>query len=130
MPPTRKLPTEKRSVQSHCKNQQLSQAIHRCNGGFHKTLYNHKRSFTKRNYSTNTSLSTHIWRQKDVKISPIITGELLKLVPARKCLLCLYEKLAILTYPSQNTLLSKKLEILFKCRHENKYLLSNFDPYT
>ena len=30
----------------------------------------------------------------------------------KKCLLCLYEKLAIITYPSQNTLQNKKCEIL------------------
>ena len=56
-------------------------------------IYNHKLSFTNRNY------------------------------------LCLHEKLAIITHPSQNTMLNKKPEILSKCRHENKHL-SNFDLYT
>ena len=36
----------------------------------------------------------------------------------------------IITYPSQNTLLNKKSEILSKCRHENKHLLSHFNPFT
>ena len=75
---------------------------------------NHKLSFTNRNYSTNTSLSTHIWRLKDMNISPTITFEILKLAPAdnkisKTCLLCLHEKLAIITHPSQNTLLNKKI---------------------
>ena len=35
----------------------------------------------------------------------------------KKCLLCLHEKLAIITYLSQNTLLNKKSEILSKCKH-------------
>ncbi len=48
----------------------------------------------------------------------------------KKCLLYLHEKLAIITQPSQNTLLNKKSEILSKCRHENKLLLSHFDPFT
>ena len=46
----------------------------------------------------------------------------------KKCLLFLHEKLVIVTYPSQNTLQNKKSEILSKCRHENKNLLSHFDP--
>ena len=48
----------------------------------------------------------------------------------KKCLLCHHEKLAIITYPSQNTLLNKKSEILSKFKYENKHLLSHFDPYT
>ena len=53
MPPTRKQPKEKHSVQSHSKNEQLSQAVHRYNGGYLKQgMYNHKLSFTNRNYST------------------------------------------------------------------------------
>ena len=45
-------------------------------------IYNHKLSFTNRNYSTNTSLSIYIWRLKDMNISRTITWEILKLVPA------------------------------------------------
>ena len=45
-------------------------------------------------------------------------------------LLYLHEKLAIITHPSQNTLLNRKSEILSKYRRENKHLLSHFDPYT
>ena len=48
----------------------------------------------------------------------------------KKYLLCLTEKLAIITHPSQNTLLNKKSEILSKRRDENKHLLSHFDTYT
>ena len=39
----------------------------------------------------------------------------------KKCPLCLHEKLAIITYSSQNTLLNKKSEILSKCWHENVF---------
>ena len=45
----------------------------------------------------------------------------------KKCLLCLHEKLAIITHPSQNTQLNKKSE---KSRHEVKHLLSHFDQCT
>ena len=136
MPPTRKLLIEKHSVQSHCKKQQLSQAVHWCNRGYHKKgIYNHKLSFSNRNYSTNTSLFTHVWHLKDMNISLTITREILKLAPtycktSKICLLCHYEKQAIITHPSQNTLLIKKYEVLTKCRHENKHLLSHFIQYT
>ena len=45
-------------------------------------IYNHKISFSNRNYSTNTSLSTYIWYLKDMNVSPTITWEILKLTPA------------------------------------------------
>ena len=45
-------------------------------------IYNHKHFFTKRNYSSNTSLSSYIWHLKDTNISPTITWEILKLAPA------------------------------------------------
>ena len=37
----------------------------------------------------------------------------------KRYLLCLHEKLAIITYPSQNILQNKKSEILSKCKLEN-----------
>ena len=92
-----------------------------------------KLSFTNRNYSSNTSSSSYIWHPKYMNISPTITLEILKLASvyktSKKCLLCLHEKLANITYPSQNTLLKKKSEILSKYKHESKHL-SQFDPYT
>ena len=45
-------------------------------------IYNHNLPFTNRNYSSNTSLSSHIWYLKDINISPTITWEILKLVPS------------------------------------------------
>ena len=63
--------------------------------------------------------------KKNMNISPTITWEILKLARAynktsRKCLLCLHEKLAIITYPSQNTLLNKS----------NQKFYSNVDTRT
>ena len=116
-------------------NSSVKQYIGATEGTIKQGIYNHKLSFTNWNYSSNTSLSSYIQHLKDMNISPTITWEILKLAPAynktsRKCLLCLHEKLAIITYLLQNTLLNKKSEILSKCRHENKHLLLHFDPYT
>ena len=89
-------------------------------GTIKQRICNHKLSFTNRNYSSNTSLSSYIWYIKDTNNSPTITWEILKQAPAynrtsKKCLLCLHQKLAIITNPSQNTLLNKKSETLSKC---------------
>ena len=45
---------------------------------------------------------------------------------AKSCMLCLHEKSEILTYPKQDELLNKRSELISKCRHINKYLLSNY----
>ena len=41
--------------------------------------------------------------------------------------LCLYEKYAIITYPYPENLLNKHSEIMSKCPHQQKFLLSNYD---
>ena len=40
--------------------------------------------------------------------------------------ICLYEKLKIINYPNKEELLNKPSELISKCRHVNKYLLSNY----
>ena len=82
-----------------------------------------------------SKVPTIIWQLKDTNISPPITWEILKQDPAynkisKKCIPCLHEKLTIITYSSQITLLNKKSEILSKCWHENKHLISHFNPLT
>ena len=42
-----------------------------------------------------------------------------------KCLLCLHEKFEVISYPSQDELLNKRSELISKCCHVKKYLLSN-----
>ena len=45
----------------------------------------------------------------------------------KKCLLCLHEKLSIINHPNQNELSNKPSELIAKCRHENKFILINYD---
>ena len=102
-------------------NNSVKHYIGATEGTIKQRIYNHKLSFKNRNYASNTSLSSYIWQLKDANISPTITWEILKQAQAynktlKKCLLYLHKKLPI-TYPSQNTLLNKKSEILSKCRH-------------
>ena len=43
-----------------------------------------------------------------------------------KYLLCLYEKLEIVTYQNQKEHLNKRSELLCKCRHASKFVLKNY----
>ena len=45
---------------------------------------------------------------------------------SKRCMLCLHEKYEILNYPDQEELLNKRSELVSKCRHINKFLLSNY----
>ena len=79
-------------------------------GTIKQRIYNHKLSFKNRNYASNILV---YMAPKNTNISPTIPWEILKQGPAynktsKTCLLCLREKLAIITYLSQNTLLNKK----------------------
>ena len=44
----------------------------------------------------------------------------------KRCMLCLHETYKILNYPDQEKLLNKRSELVSKCRHGNKFLLSNY----
>ena len=45
----------------------------------------------------------------------------------KRCSLCLHEKLAIITYPYPDELPNRRSELDNKCRHENKFLIKNFN---
>ena len=44
------------------------------------------------------------------------------------CNLCLSEKLAICRFTGKNRLINKRMDLVSKCRHENKFILSNYKP--
>ena len=73
-----------------------------------------------------------MWHLKSVLSEPPnLKWCVLRCVPpysniSKKCLLCLYEKLDIVTYPNQKDLLKKKSAVLCKCYHTNKFLLKNY----
>ena len=46
---------------------------------------------------------------------------------SKRYLLCLHETLATALYPNPEELLNKRSEMIYKCRHLNKFLLMNFD---
>ena len=77
-------------------------------------------------------LSKYIWEMKDKhNATPNLMWCTVKSVPgcsniSRRCMMCLHEKHEILNYPHQEELLNKRSELVSKCRHVNKFLLSNY----
>ena len=78
-----------------------------------------------------TTSAKYVWEQKQRNnITPTLKWYILKSVPSysnitKNCMLCLHEKFEILTYSNQDELLNKRSELVSKCCHINKYLLSN-----
>ena len=95
---------------------------------FKERYTNHKLSFNNLKYECNTSLSKHIWGLKKINepfaISWSIVSKAKPYNPvAKTCNLCLMEKTCILLSEDAN-LLNKRSEVMNKCRHREKFLLS------
>ena len=113
-------------------NQPSKTYIGLAEGEWKKRYNNHTQSITHKRYAKSTTLSSYIWEIKDNHhVTPSLSWSIVKSVPAysnltKRCLLCLHEKLAIITYPRPDELLNKRSELISKCRHENKFLLANY----
>ena len=95
-------------------------------------FYNHKFSFKHKRYSNKTTLSNYMWCLKSVSSkTPNLKWSILRCLPtylniSKKCLSCLYEKLAIFIYQNHEELLNRRSELLCKYSHANKFLLKNY----
>ena len=95
---------------------------------------NHLSSFRNRKYSNSTELSKHAWKLKDRGDNPMIKWRILERAQGynnitKFCRLCISEKYHIITADKEKVLNSRS-ELVSKCRHANKFLLSNFTPIT
>ena len=101
-------------------------------GEWKTRYYNHTKSFRNQHYSKETTLSGFLWSLKNKNApAPELQWSIEKTVPAysnisKRCLLCLHEKLAIITFEDQDNILNKRSELMNKCRHGNKFLLCNY----
>ena len=101
-------------------------------GKWKQRHYNHKNSFNDKRYSHEATLSGYVWHLKEtLDVTSNLEWSVVRCATpysnlSKKCLLCLYDKSVIITYPRQQELLNKRLELFCKCRHENKHLLKNF----
>ena len=90
----------------------------------------HKHTFNERNTPNDTSLSKYIWNLKDTGAAWEIKWEILRRAggynkSTKKCGICLTEKLLICEFKPKENLINDKPEIVSKCRHQNRHLLSN-----
>ena len=98
-------------------------------GPFKKRYYNHMQSIKKKKHRHDTELSTYIWKLKrkkkrfSIKWS-IVTKSRAYSNKTKKCDLCISEKLAIVN-ADKRILLNSRSELVSKCRHENKFYLTN-----
>ena len=82
-------------------------------------------------YQSETMLSRDVSEiKRAIDQIPSLKQSLITFLPAysnitKRCQLCLYEKYAIITYPDPENLLNKRSEIMSKCPHQRKFLLSN-----
>ena len=94
-----------------------------CKTEFKTCFYNHRQSFNHRDKANATELSKTIWKYKDKGIKLQITWSIVcksfvYTCRAKRCNLCLAEKLTILQ-ADQCTFLNKQSEFVSKCRHRN-----------
>ena len=100
-------------------------------GKWKKRYYNHKSSLNHKRHSQEARLSSYVWHLKEtLDVTPNLKRSLVRCATPdsntlKKSLLCLYEKLVIISYSRQHELLNYRSELFWKCRHENKYLLKN-----
>ena len=99
-------------------------------GNWKQRLYNHRQSFKDKKNKNDTALSSYsqdLERNHNQILK--LTWSVVRFAPGysnilKRCLLCLREKLLILNYHNPAELLNKRFELMAKCRHENKFLLS------
>ena len=98
-------------------------------GPFKTRWTEHKSSFRLEYKKKNSTLSKLIWRLKENNTPYRITWSIEKRAQAYKCgtrlcNLCLAEKV-IIARSTNPRMINKRSEIMNKCRHRNKYLLSS-----
>ena len=96
---------------------------------FKDRLYKHKNSFGYESKKNAAELSNILWENKHANTETSLEWKILDKAKSyqsgsRKSLLCLTEKYHILF--SKLNLLNSRSELVTKCRHENKFDLSNY----
>ena len=113
---------------------QQAEYIGQASNTFKERFNNHQLSFKHEKYKLNTGLSKHIWSLKQNKISFKIKWSIITSAPTYHpslgtCKLCISEKTCILRSDHKFPL-NKKSELMNKCRHREKFLLSSISNDT
>ena len=98
---------------------------------FKSRYNNHTMSFRNRTHENDTKLSKYIWSLKDESKNFNIKWSILKKssgysIISKSCNHCLLEKLVICNFKEKDRLLNKRLDLVYKCLHESKYMLINY----
>ena len=101
-----------------------------CDTTFKSRWSNHKSSFNLEHRRKDTELSKYVWSLKDSNTDFDIKWTILKKTNSysnttKRCHLCLWEKYFIITSDKSVTL-NKRSELISKCRHSKKFLLSSY----
>jgi hypothetical protein len=97
-------------------------------GSFKTRFNNHTTSFRLENHRKETELSKYMWELKDLGLEGEVRWEIAKRAApykcgARRCDLCLTEKMVIAT-ADPTTMLNKRSELVSTCRHRAKFRCS------
>ena len=95
---------------------------------FKSRFGNHKKSFNRIDYKSDTCLTKEVWKIKELGGTFNVSWRVIRQHPGYnpangKCALCLNEKLEILEHSGPN-LLNKRSEIVSTCPHKRKYMLT------
>ena len=98
--------------------------------------YKHRNSYNDPTKKNDTGLSKYIWdlkgkgvKMEDIKFEWSIIDHATPFINStHKCNLCLTEKFHIIKTSLE--LINKRLELISKCCHENKFYLMNFKEHT
>ena len=103
-----------------------------CETSFKQRLYLHRSGWNAKDFkeSCGAELSKHVWGLINQKIPHSINWEIITHAKpyqcsGSRCYLCLNEKLYIATHKDRSSLLNKRNELVSKCRHKNKFSLTN-----
>ena len=113
-------------------NDGINELSTKINFGFSETEFtskynNHTMPFRNRTHENDSKHSKFIWSLKDLnKEFDIKLSIFKKSSRSKSCNLCLLKKLVISNFKEKERLLNKWLDLVSKCRHENKYLLTNY----
>ena len=88
-------------------------------------------SFSHKKCKNDAELSKYLWKLKEENADYNLQWSIIAYASpckrgARKCDFCLTEKL-IIARSDPKKLLNKRTELVSKCRHRNKFLLSNIN---
>ena len=98
-------------------------------GEFKLRYNNHIMSFRHKKRVNDTELSKYLWKLKEEKADYKLQRSMKAYTSQYKCGtikcdLCLTEKI-IIARSDRKKSLNKRTELVFKCKHRNKFLLSN-----